>query len=244
MGKFDYAAAGVPARNDLQETHRWVWDHVQSPGTWWTGAERVAIAAETRKASACTLCLARKAALSPNAIQGEHDHEGKLSANVVDVIHRLVTDPARLSKPWFDSVIAGGLGETHYVELMGIATLVVGVDYFTRSLGIPPFPLPEPLAGEPARHRPAAAKPDGSWVPTVPSDAGESEGLYENSDFVANIQRALSLVPDQAWAQRRLVDAHYMPAGQVGDPSVRGNLDRMQMELVAGRVSALNECFY
>ena len=114
--ELDYSAAGVPVRNDLKETHLRVWDHVRSPGTWWTGAERVAIAAETRKASACSLCLARKAALSPNAIQGKHDSAVGLPANVVDVIHRVVTDQARLSKEWFDSVIVGGLDDTHYVE--------------------------------------------------------------------------------------------------------------------------------
>jgi hypothetical protein len=43
---------------------------------------------------------------------------------------------------------------------------------------------------------------------------------------------------------RRSSDAHYVPAEQIPDPSVRRVLDRMQMELVASRVSALNQCFY
>ena len=244
MSEFDYSAAGAQVRDDLKETHSWVWDHVRSPGTWWTGAERVAIAAQTRTARTCTLCQARKAALSPNAVKGEHESDGTLSADIVDIIHRVVTDPARLSKPWFDSVIAGGLSDTQYVELVGVATLVVGVDYFARSLGIPPFPLLEPLAGEPTRRRPASATPAGAWVPMVSQEAGASEGLYENMDVAVNIMRALSLVPDQARALRRLTDAQYMAAEQVGDPSVRGHLDRTQTELVAARVSAINECFY
>ena len=244
--ELDYSAAGVPVRNDLKETHLLVWDHVRSPGTWWTGAERVAIAAETRKASTCSLCLARKAALSPNAIQGKHDSALGLPANVVDVIHRVVTDQARLSKEWFDSVIVGGLDNTHYVELIGVVTAVVGVDYFARSLGIPPFPLPEPLPGEPTRQRPASAKPAGFWVPMMaPAEvAGSKDNLFEGQPTVFNVDRALSLVPDEVRVLLKLIATHYMLPGEVGDPSLHRDLDRMQTELVAGRVSALNECFY
>jgi hypothetical protein len=43
---------------------------------------------------------------------------------------------------------------------------------------------------------------------------------------------------------QRSSNAHYVHVTQIGDPSVRKSLDRMQMELVAARVSALNECFY
>jgi hypothetical protein len=39
--------------------------------------------------------------------------------------------------------------------------------------------------------------------------------------------------------------AHYLEMHQVPDPTAsRGALSRPQMELVAGRVSALNGCFY
>jgi hypothetical protein len=39
--------------------------------------------------------------------------------------------------------------------------------------------------------------------------------------------------------------AHYLPMGQVRDPSATaGTLNRLQMELIAGRVSALRQCFY
>ena len=40
------------------------------PGTWLTGAERVAIASETRNAPNCTLCKQRKDALSLNDRRG------------------------------------------------------------------------------------------------------------------------------------------------------------------------------
>lgn len=243
---FDYSAAEVQIREDLPEAHRALWEHLRSPGTWWTGTQRVAIAAESRNATACALCRARKDAVSPNAVRGTHDSLGELPDTVVDVIHRIRTDPARLSRAWFDGVIANGIEDTHYVELVGIVTLLAGADYFAHALGMAPFPLPQPLPGEPSRHRPASAKPGTAWVPMVaPEDAdGPEAGLYGDADFVPNIMRALSLVPDEARALQRSSNAHYVSVAQIGDPTVRRSLDRMQMELVAARVSALNECFY
>jgi hypothetical protein len=246
MNEIDYSAVGISVREDLQETHRFLWEHLRSPGTWWTGRERVAIAAESRNAADCGLCRERKAALSPNAVSGTHDSSGVLPDDVVDVVHRIRSDPARLSKAWFESVITGGLAETHYVELVGVVTLTAGADYFARAFGIEPFALLEPLSGEPSRHRPAGAKQWGAWVPMVaPEDAdGPEVDLYGDVEFVPNIMRALSLVPDQARALQRSSNAHYLPVAKIGDPSARRVLDRMQMELVASRVSALNQCFY
>src|SRR2546426_11368334 len=38
----EYKGARAPVREDLREAHRFILDHVRSPGTWWTGAERAA----------------------------------------------------------------------------------------------------------------------------------------------------------------------------------------------------------
>jgi alkylhydroperoxidase family enzyme len=219
---------------------------VRSPGTWWTGSERVAIAAESRAAAECAFCLERKAALSPKTVQGRHASLGKLPEAIVDVIHRIRTDPARLARDWFDGVIAAGLDEARYVELVGVVTLFIGMDYFARALGVPPFPLPDPFPGEPSRRRPPSAKAGAAWVSMIaPEDAdGPEADLYGGAPFVPNIVRALSLVPNEARALQRSSAAHYLPVEQIGDPSARRSLDRMQMELVAARVSALNECFY
>jgi hypothetical protein len=246
VSALDYAAAGVPVRDDLQAAHRSLLEHVRSPGTWWTGHERLAMAAETRQAIGCALCLARKGAPSPNAVQGEHDGTGELPPDVIDVIHRVRTDPARLSKPWFEGVIAGGLGMAEYVELIGVVTMVTGIDYFARALGVPPAALPSSRPGEPSRHLPAAARPGEAWVPMIAVDeaAGPEADVYGGAAFVPNIVRALSLVPDEVRALRTSSSAHYLPIEQIVDPTVRRALDRMQMELIAARVSALNQCFY
>lgn len=242
----DYAAAGVPVRGDLREAHRSLLEHLRSPGTWWTGQERLAMAAETRQAIVCALCRARKAAPLPNAVRGEHDGTGQLPRDVVDVIHRVRSDPARLSRPWFEDIIASGLGLAEYVELIAVVTMVTGIDYFARALGVSPAALPSPLPGEPSRHLPAAARPGEAWVPMIAVDeaSGPEADVYGGAPFVPNIVRALSLVPDEVRALRKWSGAHYLPIEQIVDPTVRRALDRMQMELVAARVSALNQCFY
>jgi hypothetical protein len=244
--ELDYAPAGVAVREDLRRAHGRLLRHLASPGSWWTGAERVAIAAESRNAAACGLCRERKGALSPAAVQGEHESLGALPAPLVDVIHRVRTDPGRLSRSWFDGILASGLDEGSYVEAIGLVAMLAGVDSFARALELPPFPLPEPLPGTPSRHRPASARPGTAWVAMIaPEDAeGPEHDLYGTADFVPNIVRALSLVPDHVRVLRELSSAHYMGFAEIPDFRRRGALDRMQMELIAARVSSLNECFY
>ena len=207
---------------------------------------RRAIATESRLAITCSLCRQRKEALSPTAVQGSHDGTGELADDIVDIIHRIRTDPARVSRPWFESVVSAVLPDTHYVELVGVVTMMAGMDNFARALGVPYFALPPAQPGDPSHHRPAAAKPGIAWVPMLaPEDAeGIDADVYPQAPFIPNIVRALSLVPDQVRALRVSSDAHYLPVAQIGDPTVRRSIDRMQMELIAARVSALNECFY
>ena len=94
------------------------------PGTWWTGAERLAIAGEARRAQDCGLCQRRKVALSPYIVEGEHDGGADLAPAVVEAVHRLVTDAGRITERWIQSLLAGGempaLEETGYVEIVGV----------------------------------------------------------------------------------------------------------------------------
>jgi hypothetical protein len=55
----------------------------------------------------------------------------------------------------------------------------------------------------------------------------------------------MSLVPDEVRTLNDLGAVHYLRNSQVRDLSAAaGTLSRMQMELIAGRVSALRRCFY
>ena len=242
-----YANALAPVRDDLVAAHRRAWKRLARPGTWWSGAERVAIAAEVRSAAQCPLCRERKAALSPAGVTGEHASRGALPEVAVEVIHRVTTDPAQLSKAWFEKCQAGGLGDTHYVEMIGVIVTIVSIDDFCRGLGLAPHPLPDAIPGEPSRRRPPGALPEDAWVPMIRERraTGAEADLYEGRRTTGNVIRALSLVPDEVRGLMDLSAAHYLSPAVMLDLR-RGTpaLDRRQVELIAGRVSALNECFY
>ena len=53
MGReaIDYSQAAVAVRADLGETHSRYWHRLARAGSWWSGAERIAIANETRQAT-------------------------------------------------------------------------------------------------------------------------------------------------------------------------------------------------
>lgn len=240
------SAAALDVRADLRAGHADVWEHLAAPGTWWTGAERVAIAGETRRARNCTLCRERKATVSPHAVAGEHDGGALLPAVVVDAVHRIATDPGRLTRALLDGFVAGGLSDAHYVETIAVVVQTVAVDVFCRAVGQPLHPLPAPRPGAPSRERPAEAELEGAWVPMIPQGVRRGPGaeLY-GKGVHPNVARALSLVLAEARMLRRLVVVEYVPIHAVADPGyeIRA-ITRAQMELVAARVSALNECFY
>lgn len=242
----DYSAAPAPIRQDLRETQRKLLDYLRRPGCWLTGAERLAVAAESRNALSCPLCRERKSALSPEHARGEHATVTDLPPNLVEVSHRVRTDSGRLSKSWFEKTLASGLAAEAYVEAVGIVTLLAGADAFCRAIGIPPHRLPAAIPGEPSRQRPAGTRDGVAWVPMLmPEDAtGPEADLYPNVPLVPNIARALSLLPDHARCLQDWIATHYVPLADLQNPTVGRELDRMQIELVAARVSAINECFY
>jgi len=242
-----FACAPIKIRNDLAAAHSRAWERLGRPGTWWDGAERVAIAAETRHALSCALCRRRKEALSPAAIEGKHDSLGVLPEVVVELVHRVRTDPGRLSERWFRGVIAAGLSEEQYVESLSIVAHVVAIDTMARGLGIDALPLPEPKPGLPSHYRPAGAKPGGAWIPWLePADLSEAEtGLYPAGRPAANIMKAMSLVPDEVKSFFDVVSHQYQGPPQMRDFSREYRaISHAQIELLAARVSALNHCLY
>jgi hypothetical protein len=185
-------------------------------------------------------------ALTPAAVAGQHDHLGALPDAAVDVIHRVVTDPGRLSRKWFKETMDAGLSAERYVELLGTLVALVSIDSFCRGIGVPLHPLPAPQPGTPSQYRPLGAMQEDAWVPMIPADraTGAEADLY-GGQAVGNVIRAMSLVPDEVRTLCDLSAVHYLPMEQVRDPSAAaGTLHRMQMELIAGRVSMLRQCFY
>lgn len=247
MTDVTYDHAPAPVRDDLLAAHRRAWRRLAEPGTWLSGAERVAIMAETRGAPACGLCRRRKEALSPYTVDGAHDRLGGLADGLVEAIHRVRTDPARLTRSWFAGVIAGGVSVERYVEAIGVLAHTVAIDTFARGLGAAPWPLPEPMAGEATRYRPDGLSAGEAWVPMIaPRDAtGAEADLFPKDRPVANIRRALSLVPAEVRGFFDLAEAQYLPGPAMRDFATEYRaISHAQIELVAGRVSSLNGCVY
>ena len=117
-----------------------------------------------RRARECAHCERIKAALSPNAVPGAHESPGVLGEAEVELVHRVTSDPGRLSEKWSQSVLARGLAEGEYVEIVGLAAMVMMMDTCMRALGLPEAPLPAPRPGEPTRYRPAGAKKQATFI--------------------------------------------------------------------------------
>ena len=83
-----------------------------------------------------------------------------------------------------------------------------------------------------------------AWVPMIPMKGlgGDEADLWRPP--TGNVIRAMSLVPDAVRDLKSRSAAHYLPVEDVVNPAAHTALSRPQIELVAGRVSALNECFY
>jgi hypothetical protein len=249
-----YAAAEVAVRPDIVAAHDKAWRRLARPGAWLDGATRVAVAAETRHAAHCALCRRRKDALSPSSVAGRHDSLGQLPDRMVEQVHAIVSDPGRLTRKWFDTVLAAGTPDAEYVEIVGVLVTVVSIDTFCHAIGMPLHPLPQPEAGIPHRRRPKTAQQRGeAWVPMIhPKDLeGELETEEERvlarywGGVLANIRRALSLVPEEAFAWFELVETQYLPGKAMRDFTHEYRaITHAQIELVAGRVSVLNQCFY
>ncbi len=202
-------------------------------GDWLDGTERVAVWAEARDAQTNPLDVQRRGALSPAAIDGHHPARPPLSAEAVELVHRLASDPGRLTKAWATECMAKlADGERRYTEIVGVTAMSRVIDRFDRALGRPVRPLPEPQPGEPARVVPDGVGDVGAWV---------SQSIEKGR---ANVSRTLSLVPVTQATWQALVNAMYSHHDQFADLAWDRPLSRPQTELVAARTTVLNQCFY
>ena len=206
-----------------------------APGTWLDAQTRINILIEARHASQCSLCESRKNALSPYATKGEHETVTELPLPLVEIVHRIRTDSGRLTKAWFEQQMAGGTKPEAYVEAVGLTATSIIIDSFADAIGDTRAAPPSAAAGMPTETVNENVFDGGAWVPMldIPQEATDV-GLPSSP----NIFRAMGLVPKAIEHFFSVMRAHYSLS------MMSFSLSRPQTELIASRVSALNQCYY
>lgn len=226
----------LPIRESTASTFREVWQKLGNSGPNWSGRDRMDIIREARASLDCKLCEQRLDALSPNAVTGDHDTVTALDSAAIEVVHRLRTDPARMTKSVFKTAMNDGLTDCQYVELVGVVATSVIIDTLHQALGLD---VPDTLVGSTAlptgEQPPADVVEAGAWVRIAPGDGKLNEAGIPRQ---ANIVRSMGLVPSIiALFFAVMREAYFL----VNLPI---SISRSQAEFIAARVSALNQCFY
>jgi hypothetical protein len=207
-------------RPDLAEAHERTWDAISSAGTWWSASERRALA---------------NAAISA---MWSGDSEPSLGEGAPEVAlraaARLGSGRPHVTREWYEDV-RDRIGALPYVELVGLVAVAAAASSLRRTLGLPDRELSTDDERGPSRiPSPELADAKWNWVPVAAP-----------ADKTAAVVQALTAVPgtfDELWS---LADAQYIPDAEMVDPKwTRGTLSRVDMELLATRVSFSRECHY
>ena len=236
-----YTDSDYPIRDDIDTIHSNQLDQLGKPGTWGTAKQRLAIAQEVRNAS-------YDAGLQELPEKESSRSSTNLPEIVREVVQKLAVSPNDYLEDTYDKATENGLSDEEYVEIVGIVSRLTCMDIFARGIGVPLRPLPEPQQGEPSRKRPVTAKKEMAWVPTIPNlpEGGEDALELYGEGYKTYIVRGLSLVPDEVRKHLELEESQYLPMKNIFIPDYQHHegFTRAQCEIVAGRVSALNECFF
>ena len=154
--------------------------------------------------------------------------------------------PGASQEKWVRHLADGPLGEERYVEIVSVVAIITALDTFGRALGLPLRPLPQSVAGQPGRHRPAGARRALAWVSTLaPPDVGPGDPNPFPVHGDKNIHLALSLVPQEVFNFFDLDVELYLKDHEIRDFSREYRaISHRQIELIAARASALNKCYY
>ncbi len=240
----------MKVRSEITKSHDRVWKEMTRPGARLSGEERVLVVQELRAASACRICSESKNSLSFAYRVGEHEYVDSRMPDVwVELVHKLVNDPGRIHRSWVQNLFKDGLEEVEYVEIAGLVSAVCVVDTFHEALSLPLRSLPKGVSGAASYKVPVTAADEGAYVSMIPVDGlqDDYEDLYDTRYWVPNVHRAFSLVPAAARMANELMESHYFPYESVpryDDQNHEYAISKVQMELVASRVSKNNDCFY
>jgi len=139
-------------RQELRDALSTAWLALGEPGVWWTGAERVKIAGETRAARSCSLCGKRKVALSPHATPGSHRRGERPRPSRPFIASFPI--PAACRRRGITGRRPPASVTQAYVELLSVVAITTAVDTFDRASGAPLRPLPAPLPDRPTQAAP------------------------------------------------------------------------------------------
>lgn len=164
-----------------------------------------------------------------DAARAEAGREAADPVSIEDVAELVAHRAATITAGTVDAIEAAGIDRLTYAEIVGIVSRVAAIDTFDRGIGRSARSLPDPVDGTPSREIVAEARRRAGWVPTVGAIGPPS---------------ALTSVRREAADQERLHGALYLSYGGMADLDADRGLHRTQMELVAARVSLLNDCFF
>ena len=209
-------------RQDIVDAHRQTWQSIARAGSFWSDGNRIEIAKQARVARA------QRSELSFNRSYPD----STLSSEALEAVRKIAADAGKIDRSWASNQIAA-LGEGPYAEMVSIVASVTAIDAFSEALGRPNEPLPSAAGGSCPQDKSKSTTDIGGYLPMVDPWEGP------------NVSGALSLVPTANQLVMTNVSSMYGSNGGGFNDMVRdGPLSRPQAELLAARVSSINECFY
>ncbi len=207
-------SAIIQPRADVQAIVAQTVAGLAQPGSFFTGAERVALAETAR------LALGR--GLQLDSIPEPFDEATRLVS----------ADAASIRRELVEHWAIADLDRLSYVELVSVVARLSAADAYNYGLGLALIDLPAKASSQPSSvdaHPEAAIH--NSWVPTV------------GSASAVNALSAVPAEASAVREMHTFLYLPYEHVGDLSK-SGSGPLTRPQMELVAARTSYLNECFY
>lgn len=225
-------SSSVAVRPDLESAQRAVWAAIGAPGSQWSGAQRVELAATALAALDAEQPLAPWVA--PSTAAGALPDELASPAAAHDVVYRVARHCGTLTADWHRQM-ADRIGDLAYIEAVALTCEVAAIWSFRRAVGLDPWELPAVQPGSPTGETAVRlVQPELNWVPVAAP-----------ADERAAVVQAFTALPAENARVWSLADVQYIPDLEMVDPHwTRGTLSRPQMELVATRVAQLRECFY
>ncbi len=209
-------------RQDIVDAHRQTWKAIASAGSFWSDVDRLEIAKQARAARS------QRSDLPFNRSYPD----SRLNRDTLETVRKVAADAGKIDRLWAKKQIAS-IGDGPYAELVAIVASVSAVDAFSEALGRPKEMLPKATGGSCSGVKSDNATDIGGYLPMVDPWDGP------------NVSRALSLVPAANDLFMQNVSSMYVGrGGGFSDMVWDGPLSRPQAELLAARVSSVNECFY